>query len=207
MDAIVLAPLFPCNLLGPSDLDNYKLIIGGDMRFDHLLLAMVDEVSGKYRLKDRGLLLHGFSGGGHFAHRFAFLHPERLLGVSVGAPGVVTLLDLERDWWVGVRNLEEVFGKPLDLEALRKVPVHMVVGASDTDTWEITIPETSGWWMEGANDAGKTRIDRLTSLSRSFREHGVAVQLDLVPGIAHDGWAVLDPVKIFFARCMRQHGD
>jgi len=201
-DAIILAPLFPCNLLGPGDLDNYKLLIAGDMRFDRLLLAMVDEVASKYRLRDDTFLLHGFSGGGHFAHRFAYLHPERLKGVSIGAPGVVTLLDEERNWWVGLSNFEGIFGKRFDLEALRKVPVHMVVGDQDRETWEITIPESSTWWMEGANSAGATRIERLNSLAESFRSHGIPVQFDLVPGVAHDGWAVLEPVKQFFTPCL-----
>ncbi len=203
-NAIILAPLFPCNLLGPADLDNYKLLVAGDMRFDRLLLAMVDEVGSKYRLRDDRFLLHGFSGGGHFAHRFAYLHPERLKGVSIGAPGVVTLLDEARDWWVGLANFATVFGKRFDLDALRKVPVHMVVGDEDTETWEITIPESSTWWMEGANSAGATRIERLNCLAESFRRHGIPVRFDLVPGVAHDGWAVLEPVKQFFTSCLTE---
>lgn len=201
-DAIVLAPLFPCNLLGPGDLDNYKLLIGGGIRFDLLLLAMIDEVAEKYRLNGDRFLLHGFSGGGHFAHRFAYLHPERLKGVSIGAPGVVTLLDEGRDWWVGLANFASIFGKPFELDELRKVPVHMIVGDQDRETWEITIPETSPWWMDGANSAGATRIERLKSLAESFRAHGIDVQFDLVPGVAHDGWAVLEPVRHFFAACL-----
>lgn len=203
MDMIVLAPLFPCNLLGPGDLDNYKLIAAGDMRFDRLLLGMIDEVAAKYRLVDERFMLHGFSGGGHFAHRFAFLHPERLRAVSIGAPGVVTLLDTERDWWVGIRNLADVFGQDLNRAALREVPVQMVVGEQDLETWEITIPEESSWWMEGANSAGRTRIERLESLRQSFEAAGITVRFDQVPGIAHDGWAVLEPVKAFFTQCLK----
>ena len=196
---IVLAPLFPANLCGPGDLDSYKLIGYQDFRFDHLLLHMIDEVAAGYRLAGDRFLMHGFSGGGHFCHRFFYLHPERLTAVSIGAPGVVTLLDEERDWWTGVRNLQALFGKALDIEAMRKVRVHMVVGAQDTQTWEITIPEGSPWWMPGANDAGTTRIERLRSLEKSFRQHGIDVAFDTVPRVAHDGWKVLGPVKAFFA--------
>ncbi|MEM1110474.1 MAG: alpha/beta hydrolase [Pseudomonadota bacterium] len=195
---LVLAPLFPCNLVGTNDLDNYKLIEAGGIRFDRLLLDMVAEVASKYRLRDERFLLHGFSGGGHFAHRFFYLHPERLLGVSIGAPGVVTLLDDSLPWWTGVADIEAKFGHAIDVTAMRRVPVQMVVGSADTQTWEITIPEGSDWWMPGANDAGETRIERLRSLQQSFESSGIAVQFDLVKGVDHNGWAVLPSVQRFF---------
>src|SRR5690606_16426524 len=104
--------------------------------------------------------------------RFLYLHPERLLGASVGAPGIVTLLDRHHDWWVGVRDFEERFGKPLDLEAIRRVPVQLVVGGADTETWEITIPPANPWWMEGADLAGATRIERIRALQASLEAQG-----------------------------------
>lgn len=201
-DAIVLAPLFPCNLAGPNDLDNYKLIEAAGMRFDELLLAMVAEVRAKYRLRTDRFLMHGFSGGGHFAHRFFLLHPERLLAVSIGAPGVVTLLDKSLPWWTGVSDIEARFGKGVDVEAMRRVAVQMVVGSNDTDTWEITIPEGSSWWMAGANDAGRTRIERLKSLQTSLEREGIEVSFELVPDVAHNGWAVLGPVQSFFSKVL-----
>ncbi|MEM7692621.1 MAG: alpha/beta hydrolase, partial [Pseudomonadota bacterium] len=171
---IVLAPLFACNLAGPDDLDNYKLIEAEGLRFDLLLLEMVQEVNKKYRLIDERFLLHGFSGGGHFAHRFFYLHPHRLRGVSIGAPGVVTLLDEDLPWWTGVADLEQQFGITLNLDLMRAVPVQMVVGSADMQTWEITIPEGSDWWMPGANDAGDTRIERLSSLRDSFEQSHIS---------------------------------
>lgn len=196
---IVLAPLFPCGLIEPDDVDNYKFIKFHDIRFDYVLLAMVDEVAARYRVDAERFLLHGFSGGGHFAHRFFYLHPRRLRAVSVGAPGLVTLLEPERDWWVGVRDLEAQFGVRLDLDAMRAVAVQMVVGAEDTETWEITIPAGSQYWMPGANDAGRTRIERLAALRASFERHGISVRHDIVAGAGHWGFDVLKPVKAFFA--------
>ena len=196
---IVLAPLFPCGIIEPGELNNYKYIKFHDIRFDHVLLAMVDEVAATYRLRGDRFLLHGFSGGGHFAHRFYYLHPRRLLGVSIGAPGVVTLLDQDQDWWVGVRDLDREFGIALDLPAMREVAVHMVIGGDDTETWEITIEPHHDRWMPGAGDAGRTRLDRLASLRASFERHGIAVRHDVVPGFGHNGCELLGPVKAFFA--------
>ncbi|HEY7688817.1 MAG TPA: alpha/beta hydrolase [Dongiaceae bacterium] len=204
-DCIVLAPLFPAGIIEEGELSNYKLLQFHDIRFDLVLLSIVDEVAAKYRVDASRFLLYGFSGGGHFTHRFLYVHPERLLGASIGAPGVVTLLDPTRDWWVGVRDLQARFGKPLNLEAMRRVAVHMVIGDKDTETWEITIRPDDAWWMEGADLAGANRIDRMRSLRQSFEKHGIAVRQDIVPGVDHDPPKVIGPVKAFFADVLRRH--
>ncbi len=202
-DCIILAPLFPAGIVKPGDLSGYKLIGSHGIRYDHVLLSMVDEVAEKYRVDAERFLLYGFSGGGHFTHRFFYLHPERLRAASIGAPGVVTLLDQSRDWWVGVRNLEAVFGKTLDIGRMREVAVQMVIGDADTDTWEITIRPGSSWWMDDANRAGETRVDRINALRESYEAEGIAVRLDTVPDTAHDPDAVMAPVKRFFAEVLR----
>ncbi|MDB6168228.1 MAG: hydrolase [Verrucomicrobia bacterium] len=198
---IVLAPLFPCGILKPGELDNYKFIRYQTIRYDEILLSMVAEISARYRLNGARFLIHGFSGGGHFVHRFLYLHSERLAGASIGAPGLVTLLDPGKPWWVGTGNLRAEFGIEVDLAKIRKVPVQMVVGAADTETWEITPDDKSPRWMPGINDAGKTRIERLQALHRCFLGHGIGVRFDLVPNVGHEGWdpALLARVKDFFA--------
>jgi dienelactone hydrolase len=175
----------------------------GDIRYDLLLLEMVREVAEKYDQDWSRFAIFGFSGGGHFAHRFAILHPQTLWAASIGASGSVTLLDAERDWWVGIRNLRETFGITFDREALAKVPVQMVVGDADLETWEITHKPGGTYWMEGANDAGRTRPERLQALAASFEKAGIAVRFDLVPGVSHDRLKVLDRVKDFLADVLR----
>ena len=196
---IILAPLFPGGITEPWELNSYKWMIAGGIRFDLVLLAMLDEVASSYRIDTDRVLMHGFSGGGHFSHRFFYLHPDRLLAVSIGAPGVVTLLKEDADWWVGVRNLEEIFGIAPDFAAMRQVPVHMVIGGNDTETWEITITPENRLWMEGATLAGPNRQDRMKSLRESFEAHGIDVRQTTVPGLSHQGFELLAPVKVFFA--------
>lgn len=195
---VVLAPLFPCGIVEPGDLDNYKRIKYRDIRFDLVLLDVVEEVAERYRIESQRFLLHGFSGGGHFAHRFFYLHPDRLLGVSIGAPGMITLIDPERPWWLGTRDLEEQFGVSLRLEQMRDVPVQMIVGGEDTATWEINNRDSPGW-MEGADATGRTRLERLAALRDNYTRAGISVQHDIVPGVAHDGYKLLEPVRSFFA--------
>ena len=199
---VILAPLFPGGIAAPWELNSYKWMKHGDLRFDRVLLAMIEEVGARFRVETGRFLIHGFSGGGHFSHRFFYLHPNRLLGVSIGAPGVVTLLDQEHDFWVGVRDLEAQFGTAIDLEAMRRVPVLMTVGGDDTETWEITITPESRLWMPGCDLAGANRQDRMRSLKAGFERHGIAVRHVVVPEIGHEGFKLLDPVKAFFAETL-----
>jgi hypothetical protein len=67
------------------------------------------------------------------------------------------------------------------------VPVQLVVGAADVETWEITHREGGKHWMPGANDAGKTRPERLDTLRRSFEAAGVKVTFDLLDNVPHNG--------------------
>jgi len=201
---VVLAPLFPAGVRGDGDRDGYKYIQEGEIRYDEVLLAMVAEVEERYGLRFPRFALWGFSGGGHFAHRFLLLHPRRLWAVSIGAPGSVTLLDPDRDWWVGTRDMQRLFGIAPDIAAMRRVAVHMAVGGADRETWEITHRPGTRHWMEGANDAGATRPDRLETLRRNLAAHGIEAQFDIVPGVAHDGARVVTKAQDFFARTLRR---
>jgi len=200
--AIIVAPLFPAGIIEPGELANYKFIAFHDIRYDLVLNGIVDEVASRLRLPERRFLLFGYSGGGHFAHRFAYLHPRRLIGLSIGAPGMVTLIDDRLPWWRGTADLEQIFGIGLDLDALAQVPIQLVIGDQDLETWEITLSPDSRYWMDGGNDAGRTRIDRLCALRDNFAEHGIAARFDRVPGVSHNGYAVLDPVHAFFAEIL-----
>jgi poly(3-hydroxybutyrate) depolymerase len=196
--AVVLAPLFPAGIVDPDDLHNFKFISYQGIRYDEVLLAMVAEVADRYPVDADAFYLHGFSGGGQFAHRFLYLHPDRLAGVSIGAPGRVTLLDDSLSWWLGTKDVEQRFGRPVDLGAIRRVPVLMVVGDQDTDTWEINNPGESNW-LDGTEQTGRTRIERLRTLERNYSDHGIDVRFVLVPGVAHRGSLTLPPVRDFFA--------
>lgn len=195
----VLCPVFPVGVRGDGARSGYKYMREGDIRYDQVLLSMAAEVEAKYRQNWKRFAIFGFSGGGHFAHRFAILHPEKLWAASIGASGSVTLLDPERDWWVGIRDLEARFGVRFDQAALARVAVQMIVGDADLETWEITHKPGGAYWMEGANDAGPTRPDRLRALAASFEAGGVQVRFDLVPGMSHDRKQAIPIAQDFLA--------
>lgn len=193
----VLAPLFPAGIDEPGELHNYKFIEYHGIRYDHVLLRIVDEVAERYDLDADRFLLHGFSGGGQFTHRFLYLHPNRLAAASIGAPGRITQLDDDLPWWLGTGGFEERFGQPVDLDPLRRVAVQMVVGARDVETWEIDNPGHTNW-MDGVERTGATRIERLRTLRQNYLDNGVGVRFDLVPDVAHHGDGVLPAVRDFF---------
>lgn len=185
-NAIILAPLFPAGIGDPQDVDNYKHILFSGIRFDQILLHMVSEVESKYGLTPGKFGLFGFSGGGHFCHRFLYLHPEKLLAVAIAAPGSVTLISDNYNWWVGTANIEKLFGKPLDLQQIRNVPILLSVGEEDTSTNGIVSGPDSAAWMEGAGNSGANRIERLQSLYRNFNDYGFKVDLTILPGVRHE---------------------
>ena len=203
-NCVVLAPLFPVGVLGDENRNGFKYIQEGDIRYDEVLLAMVSEVEARLGVSFPRFMLFGYSGGGHFVHRFTYLHPKRVSAVCIGAPGSVTLLDDSRDWWVGIRDVKDRFGIEVDLAALREIEMKVVVGAADVETWEITHRPGSTHWMEGANDAGVTRIERAQTLGNSLTSHGIRASASLVPNVCHDMEGVLPVVKEFFLGHLRR---
>lgn len=200
---VVLCPLFPVGVRGDGDRNGFKRLIDGDIRYDKVLLDMVTEIGERYGKRFDTFGLFGYSGGGQFVNRFAYAHPERLWAATIGAPGNVTLLDTDKDWWLGLGGFERQFGKPFDLPALQQVPVQMVVGRADLETWEITVREDSPMYLPGINDTGKTRPERLRALAASFEAAGVPVRFDEIPNLAHNGQAAVEVVQDFFAQVLR----
>lgn len=202
-DVIVLVPVFPAGIETPDDLSSYKFIKSNSIRYDLVLLAMIDELSQKYRIQDDQFLLYGFSGGGQFVHRFYYLYPERLMAVSIGAPGRITYLDSNKKWYLGIENIEDEFNIKIDLEEMRKVPVHMVVGEEDTDGWEIN-NKHDPYWVSGFEENGNTRIERLQALQKNYMTKGIDVYFDLVPGNGHKGLPLMPRVQQFFSKVLHK---
>lgn len=196
---LVLAPLFPAGIgSDPDDLHRFKFIADGELRYDRVLLEIVDEVGERFNTGTGRFLLHGFSGGGQFVHRFGYLHPDRLSGLSIGAPGRITLIDDAKDWWLGLNGFAELFGTEPRIAELARVPVQMVVGSEDVETWEINNVGDSNW-MDGADATGRTRIERISALRDNYRDHGIDVRFDVVEGVGHQPMRVLESVQDFFS--------
>ena len=75
---------------------------------------------------------------------------------------------------MGIRNFQEIFDKPFDIEKIRKVPVKILVGEEDT-------------LYVGESKWGTSRMERLINLRKNYEKNGLNVSMDIIPGIGHKG--------------------
>jgi pimeloyl-ACP methyl ester carboxylesterase len=197
---VVVCPLFPANLLRDGNLSGYKYLREGEIRYDEVVLDIVSEIREVFPFKESRFLLGGFSGGGQFAHRFAYLYPEMLKAVSIAAPGNVTLLDDELEWWAGTGSIERVFGREIEREVLRKIEFQLIVGDADTeeDAREVDVASEEG--LLSVNTAGSNRIERLHSLHASFIRSGITANFEIVPKVGHSFVGLAPKITEFLGR-------
>jgi pimeloyl-ACP methyl ester carboxylesterase len=198
-NTLILAPLFPCGIIDHEDIHNFKFIKFHDIRFDQVLLDMIDDVREAFGIVDGKILLHGFSGGGQFVHRMFYLHPDRLAAVSVGDPGRATYLDESEDWYAGIRDFETQFGKPIDMAVLKKVPVLLLVGLEDTESVDYTEDAS---FTGALKKYGDTRLERIRALLQNYVDHGLNARLEEVPGLGHEGLKMVAQVIRFFKQVL-----
>ncbi|KAJ7708846.1 poly hydrolase [Mycena rosella] len=182
---VVMCPLFPAGIIDPFDVHNYKQLLYRDIRFDLVLLSMLAQAARTWRIDVDTFFLHGFSGGAQFAHRFLYLHPARLRGVSIGAPGGITHPTSAHAWPTGLADACTVLGIEPDFGQIGRVPVQLLVGEKDTDTSMISRDDL----------AGRNRVERVRYLHRALASREVASVLNIVPGVGHDGMKCLPVVE------------
>ncbi|KAI0837110.1 alpha/beta-hydrolase [Hypoxylon sp. FL0890] len=218
----ILTPLFPTGLDGPDDVDSYKQIRTKTLRSDLALLSMLDEVVVRWPEVDtEKIFLMGFSGGGQFAHRFLYLYPERLAAVSVGAPGRTTVLDDQRNWPAGTKDAGSLFGKPINRDVIKGVPIQLVVGDQDVKvhggeefwTWMRRLKAQRGAGSGAAENAEKYmfmdrgRLETIRDLRDSWKHDGIEARLDVVEGVAHDARGVRNSVLAFLEPRIKGHSN
>ncbi|KAJ5223349.1 hypothetical protein N7468_007891 [Penicillium chermesinum] len=196
---IILAPLFPIEPDDPQDRNGYKQLVSGDTRYDKIVLAMVEEVKARYNRVDIDrFLLWGFSGGGQYVHRFAYLYPERLKAIAIGAPGSQTLPDTSKPYPNGVSDLESVFGLAIQWERLCPIPAMFIVGDCDTDTFYAT---ARGRPLSPSVENG--RYGGVVRLEENWRHNGAKCHLQVVPGATHEEDKMVPYVVEFFEKCLQ----
>jgi hypothetical protein len=207
-DCFVLAPLFPIDFSLAVPDEEYKYVIGHTERYDQILFDLIDEFAALCNVRFDRILLCGFSGGGQFSHRIMYLHPEKFTAVSIGAPGSITLLDTQYKWWVGTKDVEELTGSPVNYDALRALPVHLICGRDDNLPFEIYSPAEMEMTEEAYLRYGRQRVERLERLRSDYENAGMNVCADLVENAAHAPDELIALITKFFAPFVkRQHAD
>lgn len=115
----------------------------------------------------------------------------------------MTLLDQTMPWWSGLADFAQHFGHAPDLDAVRRVAIHLVVGAEDTETEVIRVPEDHPLWVPGAERQGATRIARIEALAESLRANGITALLDVVPGVGHSAEDTFAATEAFLEARLR----
>jgi len=194
---VVIAPLFPIGIYGNGYADGYKFLKERDTRYDQLLLDMVADLNEACRCDLGKFYLFGFSGGGQFAHRFAYLHPDKLQAVSIGAPGLATKLDDTKPWPFGTADTDKRLGSAIDIDALRKLPIQIIVG--DQDNKDFQMPEKFKLVAEKLfGKYGSNRLENMKLLQENYVSNGLDSRLEIVKGVGHEGAKMARNVEGFF---------
>ncbi|KAJ5256924.1 hypothetical protein N7478_013028 [Penicillium angulare] len=190
---MILSPLFPVETGDFQDTAGYKVLKSGEIRYDLVLLSMVEEVYMRYTELDvNRFLLFGFSGGGQFVHRFAYLYTERLKAVVCGAPGSKTFPDDTKPYPQGVKDLERVFGLRMQWKQLCTAPTLFIVGDAHTS---ILYTKARGKWIEVAEEG---RYGGIVRLEAAWRTAGARCKLNVVPGVSHEMNRMMNYAEAFF---------
>jgi hypothetical protein len=168
----------------------HLLGVGGSVRHDLVVLQMIADVATEYDIPTDRVSLFGYSAGGQFAHRFLYVHPERLEQVVVGAPGAVTLPHADQAWPRGVADLATVTGAALDIAAIQRVRTLLYIGGQDDDPDDPSLDQDP---MAAA--FGTTRLARVRRLHTAWDDAGIGHEYIEVPGVRHmdGGYEVVWP--------------
>lgn len=203
----MLVPVFPRPRSDPVDWTHYvhqldrdtmQLSDGPLERVDLQLLRMVEHA--KEKLADASypvgddIIMNGFSASGNFVDRFTVLHPDRVVSVTVGGLNGMAMLPLEEakghtlNYHVGIADVEELTGEPVDLDALDEVNQFLYMGAEDDND---TIPYTDAWTSDEMRETalavyGEDMIEeRFPYCQSAYETAGVQAQFRVYEGVGH----------------------
>jgi pimeloyl-ACP methyl ester carboxylesterase len=127
----VIAPLFTKDDFRRYQQLGYDRAAAG-ARADLALNAVLDEVGEMTGAATDRVYMFGFSGGGQFVHRYALVHPDRVMAAALGAPGWYSFPDRDTPFPRGLRGAGRRIGFRLKVRGALRVPMAVFVGARDT---------------------------------------------------------------------------
>ncbi len=182
------------------------------VRIDLQLLAMIDHAREFLGLmgheSDTSVFLFGFSASGQFADRFTTLHPSRVKAAAIGSPGGWPIAPL--DTWdgkqlpypVGIADIRELTGQPIDRASYQQTPVFLFLG--DRDTNDAVMYEDA--FSSADRDLilslfGESPVARWSAVSAVRDSGGCACELRLYEGVGHTiTRAMWEDIAHFFER-------
>lgn len=215
--SILLVPAFPRPQTEPPlythSLSRSTLLIddGPLKRVDLQLIKMAEaakeQLKNKYKIKLRDkYLLSGFSASAMFVNRFAFIHPNLVEGVVIGAPGGWPLAPVEKfkdkilPYPVGISDLNEVIKESVDLATLKKVPFFFFLGDKDENDSVVYRDSYTKFDEELIfSQFGKKPVERWPIAEKIYIDAGLNVRFKLYKDLGHETNQLVreDIVKFF----------
>ena len=163
---------------------------GKGPRADLALHRILREVARLTGVDSESFYLFGFSGGGQFAHRYTFAHPQRVRALVVGAAGWYTVPDLQRPYPSGTGEAVGLPGVRFDAAQYLRVPTCVLVGELDTRR-DDELRKTRGLdRRQGTNRVQRGR-NWIQTMRSAARKRGLATRyrFELLPGVDHSFYA------------------
>lgn len=175
---VLVAPLFLKRVYG-----RYQQLVDAKRgsRADLALLDILAAVGRDVGAAVDKVSIFGFSGGAQFAHRFTFMHPERVQACACASAGWYTLPEPELAYPEGLRSAPTP-GADIAPDAIRQVPFHVLIGDRDT-------ARDSSLRTSRQLDAmqGRDRLERARRWFAAMQAWGAspAGTFTLLPGVGH----------------------
>ncbi len=183
----ILAPLFDkTNFRGFQRL--WPSPREGGLSSERALCAMLDDARAQAGVADERIHLFGHSGGAQFAHRFAMVHPERVVRYAVSAAGWYTMPDLARAYPYGMKPGRRVPADArFDIDAFLRIPACAYVGERDTirDRALNTAPAIDSHQGTSRLERAESWIAAMTTAAR-WRGLETPFALHVLPDSGHD---------------------
>ena len=183
--ATILAPLFPKEMDGADIADDYKFLPSGEPDYVALLDRMREQALEELGLTPSAVYLFGFSGGAQFAHRYGLFRAATLDGMVIAAPGNVTLMRDDIEWWPGLKGAQAATGYAPDLPALKRLPCAVIVGSDDNKPSSVSRAPGTRYGADHEGLAGSSRTDKARALSESLTAFGATPEFHELPGVGH----------------------
>ena len=165
-------------------------------RLDLQLAAMIKDaqarLAGEGIKTEKKVLMQGYSASGMFVNRFVFLHPHLVKAAIIGAPGgwptapVAEFGGKQLTFPAGIADVKQISGKSFDLKAVRRVPLFLLLGDSDTND---AVPMGDAYDKRESELVitlfGKTPVERFPATEKLYKNAGLNAEFKVYPNTTH----------------------
>jgi len=209
------------------DRQSLQLQVDPYKRIDRQLIGMIEHagtILGEHGLEvEPEVFMLGFSASGNYTNRFVFLHPERVRAAAAGGLKGMPLLPAEQRkgrklyYPVGVYDLAELTGRPLNFAAVRTTPQYLFIGELDAND---TLPYGDAFderereiiidvfdtvpFKEQKESNAPILLKRFDFAEKIYAEYGLPAHFVVYEGIGH---GFNDQVWEDLFEFFRQHTD